>query len=252
MPFDTSKVIRTLEEADYRNKTAAMTRTESATMQVEEKAAHHPDSALGRLCKRALFNNEPIGPADVANGMTQSVLDKHVLIVSSRLLSYMEGSYCAAFKNQDPKFDFLLGKEAIVEIFVGPWFNPSLNPRYKNMLRKKSNKIRDHGLGIYFNEFVDKEVRGITKILLVGQDLDCLYGSVEAFIDRKFDHEFSVMTLDRCSDVFQLLCFATLSSMSVLLLEKSGLIEAVSKKYRAMFHTAYAARVRRHVWQAKR
>ena len=250
--FDTSKVIRTVSEADFTNKTPVMTRTEASTMQVEEKAAHDPDSTLGRLMTRAEFNNEPVDPATVANGLTQSVLNKHVLVVSTRLLSYMEASYCAAFKNQNPKFDFLLGKEAIVDIFVGPWFNPSLNARSKNMLRKKSTKIRDHGLGIHINDFVDREVRAMTEILLVGQDFGCLHRSVEAFIDKEFDHQFSVMTLDKMSDVFLLLSCAVLGSMFVLLLEKSTLIDAACKEYRALFHKAYATRVHRNVWQAKR
>jgi hypothetical protein len=47
--FDTSSIIRNLDEAVAANRTLIMTKTEAATLEVEQKAFDYPDSSLGKL-----------------------------------------------------------------------------------------------------------------------------------------------------------------------------------------------------------
>ena len=261
--YDRSAVIRTLEEAVMANKTAVMTRTEAATMQVEEKAAQDPDSHLAHLLRRAMFNNadefrgdDPRG-FDFIRRLTPKILNQYVFILSTRIMGCAEGTICALLKNVNPTFDMIVGDEIIVDVFQGQWINPVLNPQYKELLRKKGTKIREHGFGQRLTQLVGHEIRQLVKQSYVDQDIDCFYRSLEAFIGRKFDMKRDAMVLHDLDDVFRLLLCATLVSLLTLLLEKSGLIEAVSKKY-LMVGPALARNSKRpaargrQVWQSKR
>jgi hypothetical protein len=109
--FDTSSVVQTIEEAVETNKTLAMTRTEAAYLEVEQRAKDYPWSPLGQLHKNVMYDGTGDQQALMKSllKLTQEILNNVVIIVSEHLKGYMEGSLCVTIRNVNENFSFLLG-----------------------------------------------------------------------------------------------------------------------------------------------
>jgi hypothetical protein len=97
--FDTSSVVQTIEEAVEANKTLAMTRTEAAYLEVEQRAKDYPWSPLGQLHKNVMYDGTGDQQAliKILLKLMQEIPNNVVIIVSEHLKGYMEGSLCVFF-----------------------------------------------------------------------------------------------------------------------------------------------------------
>ena len=234
--YDTSRVVRSLADALRSHKTAAMTRTEASSTVIERLAQDQPQSVIGRLYKEAVFNRHPTSDrnamARLLASMTPSSVAKHIIIVSKRLLSYLQASVCGFLNSAKHEYDFLVGSEVLVDIFTGPWFSHYLSDWYRSVLRKKLLRIRESGLGIHFAYWTDQETKRLAATVYAGQDVECTHSSLDSFLKEWTPHrEREPVELDSLADVFILLSTAFLISAAVLVIE--GVHRKTVKNFRS-------------------
>lgn len=232
--YDTSRVIESLDEALARNKTLCMTKTEAATQYVEQTAKQDPHSSLARLWSRAIFNTKPTSDADTTDFLLSHVTPKNmasvVLVISHRLLSYLEDITCIAVRSkQDYVYNFLIGREIIVDVPTGAWFSRFLSPLYKRILHRKLLKVREGGWAVHMAKHTDVMVREM--IAKITKPEQCMYRSLDQFLSTIEQPSRGAAAVESLYDVFVLLCAALMAAFVVLMLEKAGVIQATSVKY---------------------
>lgn len=258
--FDTSSSVRTLEEAEAADMKLELIRSFPETLEVEAFALRQPTSTLGRLLSKSLAkdaaNNKTTttGPVDSRKERMKlwgsNIATKRFRVMSRNYLRLIAQVVCVFSKAYNPKIDFLIGKDVVLQIPAGPWINRILHQWIKDYVRMRTIRMTEHGFVSQFSDNV--HLMSIQKFgaLMQGALTPCIFESVEKIIDAKFVYKTSAIRMEQVSDVFTLLFSSFMVCFICFVAEVIGIMRQAEHKYAVMRRGA-EVRKQRIKWQIR-
>lgn len=260
--FDTSSSVRTLEEAEAADMKLELIRSFPETLEVEAFALRQPTSTLGRLLSKSLAKDAAenkkkdttVGPVDSRKERMKlwgsNVATKRFRVMSRNYLRLIDQAVCFFSKAYNPKIDFLVGKDIVLQIPAGPWINRILHQWIKDYVRMRTIRMTEHGFVSQFSDNVHRMSIQKFGALMQGSVTPCIFDSVEMIIDAKFVYKTSAIRSEQLSDVFTLLFSSFLVCLICFVAEVIGIMRQAEHKY-AVIRRGAEVRKQRIKWQIR-
>lgn len=244
--YDTSRVAYTFDDLIRLNRTPILNSFDPSTHLVTNEAIMRPNSTIGKIWARAeiitpdhpfvaSYNDWESGNY-LANIPPQKEARRYAAITSMDVYSFLIEAVCFF----TPKYEYLMGKEMILENLLSPWYNLHLSNGYKQILDPRFVTIREMGLMKYFlKQVVDSIPRQMKEFFPMAERMtNRKFLTINDYLQRKYDEDppAGYLRMRQMRNTFRLMSACSFLAVIVLLLERAGMmrqfVAATTQRYK--------------------